>query len=117
MSKKNDLRTQRAGTKINTRSKPQEAVLESAIHDVESRIQEQFPGIQLQRQKEWRLRSIVALLQKTFPQEEFFCHSESSSMRPDGGILSMLDRKGVPHTILIVERKNQGTNDLRAKEK
>jgi type II restriction enzyme len=37
-------------------------------------------------------------------------------MRPDGGILSILDQDGREHPILIVEVKNQGTNDTRAKE-
>ena len=37
-------------------------------------------------------------------------------MRPDGGILSMLDNEGTARPILITEVKNQGTNDLRVAE-
>ncbi len=37
-------------------------------------------------------------------------------MRPDGGILSMLDKSDKAFPILISEKKNQGTNDLRAAE-
>jgi type II restriction enzyme len=37
-------------------------------------------------------------------------------MRPDGGVLFLIDKDGVRRPILIVEVKNQGTNDLRAQE-
>jgi type II restriction enzyme len=37
-------------------------------------------------------------------------------MRPDGGILSIVDDKEKKYPILITEMKNQGTNDLRLKE-
>jgi type II restriction enzyme len=37
-------------------------------------------------------------------------------MRPDGGILFLVDHEGGRHPILIVEVKNQGTNVLRAAE-
>ncbi len=37
-------------------------------------------------------------------------------MRPDGGILSMVDKTMETYSILITEKKNQGTNDLRALE-
>jgi type II restriction enzyme len=37
-------------------------------------------------------------------------------MRPDGGVLYVVDKKGVNYPILIAEKKNQGTNDLRAQE-
>jgi type II restriction enzyme len=37
-------------------------------------------------------------------------------MRPDGGILYILSKDNQRYPILIAEKKNQGTNDLRAKE-
>ena len=37
-------------------------------------------------------------------------------MRPDGGILSIQDKDGKLFPVLIVEVKNQGTNDLREAE-
>jgi type II restriction enzyme len=37
-------------------------------------------------------------------------------MRPDGGILSLLDKEDRRYPILIAEKKNQGTNDVRALE-
>ena len=37
-------------------------------------------------------------------------------MRPDGGILSIRDKDGNLFPVLIVEVKNQGTNDLRKAE-
>ena len=37
-------------------------------------------------------------------------------MRPDGGILSLQRNDGKTYPILITEVKNQGTNDIRARE-
>jgi type II restriction enzyme len=37
-------------------------------------------------------------------------------MRPDGGILFLVSENGAKFPILITEVKNQGTNELRAKE-
>ena len=37
-------------------------------------------------------------------------------MEPDGGVLSVVDREGNRHVILISEVKSQGTNDAREKE-
>jgi len=64
------------------------------------------------------LKDIVAELRSTYPDIEFHYHFDTSSIRPDGGILFI---KGQPedslsYPILIAEVKNQGTNDLRAKE-
>lgn len=115
MARKTDLRKQRTGTVINTTSKRQETDLEVALKRVESQLIKQF-NIKLIHKPQWKLSDVVASLRKSFPDVEFHNHFDKSSMRPDGGILSLVDRDQVARPILITEVKNQGTNDLRAKE-
>jgi len=69
-------------------------------------------------EKQWRLKDIVAELRHTYPDTEFCYHFDSSSIRPDGGILHIQGKPGdeLSYPILIAEVKNQGTNDLRAQE-
>ncbi len=113
MAKKNDLRLQRANTIINLRSKAQEKALGRALVTVVARLIEKFPGIALEHVTEWKLRDVVERLTTDFPGVDFHHHFASSAMRPDGGILSLVDAAGGRHPILIAEKKNQGTNDLR----
>lgn len=115
MARKHQLRQQRAGTVINLTSKNQEGRVGKALRVVEKRLTEDF-GVILQHEKEWRLADVVARLRSMFPEVKFDYYFESSAMRPDGGILSVKDRDGQLFPVLIVEVKNQGTNDLRAVE-
>src|SRR5665213_430948 len=115
MSRKNELRLQRAGTIINKTSKNQEKRVILALTCLVERLQNEFGAI-LQHEREWKLAKVVQRLHGHFPDVPFFYHFEGSSMRPDGGILSMLDKNGTYFPILIVEVKNQGTNDLRSTE-
>lgn len=62
------------------------------------------------------LDDVVASLRKDFPETPFYNPSPGTYMSPDGGILSIVDRDGIEHPILISEVKNQGTNDARARE-
>jgi type II restriction enzyme len=66
--------------------------------------------------KDWVLTDVVERLSADFPDVHFGEPLPRSSMRPDGGILSMVDKDGREHPILITEVKNQGTNDARASE-
>jgi len=59
---------------------------------------------------------VISDLKSAFADVDFHCFHESSAMRPDGGILSIVSRDGAAYPILIAEKKNQGTNDLRAIE-
>lgn len=115
MSRKADLRRQREGTVINLTSKKQESELGRALKAAAERLDSEF-GIRLEHERQWKLVDVVELLRSTFPEVDFHCHFETSSMRPDGGILSMLDHDGRRYPVLITEVKNQGTNDLRAQE-
>ncbi len=57
----------------------------------------------------------MAELRQTYPDVDFHYHFESSSIRPDGGMLRILGKPNdkLIYPILIAEVKNQGTNDLR----
>lgn len=115
MARKHDLRVQRAGTVINMTSRQQESDLGVALAAVVDRIADVF-DVDMEHSTQWKLADIVSSLRSDFEDIEFHYHFETSSMRPDGGILSILDRSGRARPILITEVKNQGTNDLRAAE-
>lgn len=116
MAEKNRLRRNRAGTVINETSKKQEVALSVAISSVQQMLSKKFPGIRLHHDSSLKLVSIIASLKKSFPAIDFHECFGTSSMRPDGGVLYVVDKKGVNYPILIAEKKNQGTNDLRAQE-
>lgn len=73
-------------------------------------------GLRLHHDLSWHLKYIVDSLRKNYPEEDFSYFFESSSIRPDGGILSLLDNDGNKYPILISEVKNQGTNRKREEE-
>ncbi len=119
MARKAQLRDQRAGTVINVTSKRQESEIIQALLQVEEHLRRKFEKkIRLVHEKQWYLKDIVAELRHTYPDTEFHYHFESSSIRPDGGILYIQGRPGdkLTYPILIAEVKNQGMNDLRAQE-
>ncbi len=115
MARKSDLREQRTGTVINMTSKKQETDLGIALRNVVNSIESNFK-VRLEHAAQWKLADVVSSLQNSFSDIEFYYHFETSAMKPDGGILSILDREETAHPILITEVKNQGTNDLRAAE-
>lgn len=116
MAKKSDLRRQRQGTVINAISKKQEKELDKALNSVCKKLQKKFPGIRLKHETQWFLKDVVASLKSTFPEVDFHYYHKTSSMKPDGGILSICSPNEESFPILIAEKKNQGTNDLRAAE-
>ena len=115
MARKHQLREQRAGTVINVSSKKQESVLHKALVIVEKRLTDELT-VKLDHEKEWKLQDVCSGLKKLFPNVDFFHHFPSSTMRPDGGIVSVVNLEGERFPVLIVEVKNQGTNDLRQAE-
>lgn len=115
MARKHDLRAQRAGTVINMTSRRQESDLGRALAEVVDQVTDVF-AVELEHAAQWKLADIVSSRRGDFGDIEFHYHFETSAMKPDGGILSMLDNDGTARPILITEVKNQGTNDLRAAE-
>lgn len=115
MARKADLRRLRTGTVINTTSKKQESDLGMALQRVVNRLETDFE-VKLYHETQWRLRDIVEELRLAFPDVEFDCKFPNTSMRPDGGVLSLRDQDECLRPILITEVKNQGTNDQRRAE-
>ncbi len=96
-------------------SKQQESLLGKALQNIVVRLAEEF-DVSLLHDSRWMLEDIVANLKEEFPDIRFYNPSSKSSMKPDGGILSIEDKEGRLYPILIAEAKNQGTNDLRMAE-
>jgi type II restriction enzyme len=114
MAHKARLRENRYGTIINLTSKQQETALGEAVLETTELLTGKF-GYALVHQKKAVLTEIVADLRSQFPDVEFADPFTTSSMSPDGGILSLiLKDRGRHLPILITEAKNQGTNDARA---
>jgi type II restriction enzyme len=119
MARKDQLRKQRARIVINVTSKKQESDIIQALEHVVEHLDRKFgKKIVLAHQKQRYLKDIVAELRRTYPDTEFHYHFESSSIRPDGGILRILGNPGdeFMYPVLIAEVKNQGMNRLRAQE-
>lgn len=115
MSKKGQLRTQREGTIINVTSKIQEMDCNTVITKLIQDLEDEF-SVKLSHKKSIYLKDIVSFLRNEYPEDDFHYYFKTSSMKPDGGILSLTCKDGNEYPILITEVKNQGTNDLRAKE-
>lgn len=116
MTGKTGLRVQRTDTVINIKSKRQERALDQALRSVEAKLKRKFRGIKIHHVAEWKIKDVVERLRSSFPSVDFHYFFERSAMRPDGGIMSIVDKNGATYPILIAEKKNQGTNDLRAQE-
>jgi type II restriction enzyme len=119
MARKHQLREQRAGTVIHVTSKKQESDVITALRQVVEQLGRKFgKKISLAHEKQWFLKNIVAELRHTYPDTEFHYHFDTSSIRPDGGILHIQANPGdkFMYPVLIAEVKNQGTNVLRAQE-
>ncbi len=115
MAHKDDLRKLRSGTVINTTSKKMEKDVMIALAGTITHIREKF-GVNLVHDADLYLSEVVLGLRKRYRGVDFSYVFDRSSMRPDGGILSMNSKSGKKYPILIAEVKNQGTNDARAKE-
>jgi type II restriction enzyme len=115
MARKHELRRQHAGMILNFTSKQQEAKVAKALKDALVRLQDAF-DLQFDHKREWKLQEIVARLREEYPDVPFAEPFARSSMKPDGGVLSIVDQDGKHHPILIVEVKNQGTNVERIAE-
>ncbi len=119
MARKDQLRKQRSGTVINVTSRKQESDIIKALFRVENHLDRKFTGkMTVSHEKQWYLKDIVAELRNNYPDTEFHHHFDRSYISPDGGILYIEGRSDdtLTYPILIAEVKNQGTNDLRARE-
>ena len=115
MANKDNLRKQRSGTVINNTSEKREGKAAIALGKVILHIIKKF-DVKLEHESNMYLKDIVKKLKDIYPDVDFSYNFESSSMRPDGGILYIVAKDKQKYPILITEMKNQGTNDLRLKE-
>ena len=79
--------------------------------EVEEYLNRKFSGrVSIAHEKQWYLKDIVADLRSSYPDTEFDYHLDSSSIRPDGGILHLKTRKNASqiYPILIAEVKESG---------
>lgn len=116
MSHKDELRNQRYNTVINRTSFRQEKDLACAVEAVREEIERQFPGIKLYFNKRVHLSEVTDCINRFFPDVDTFYYQERSFMTPDGGFVYLVSKDGDKYPILISEKKNQGTNDLRKLE-
>ena len=116
MSKKLELREQRAGTVINRTSKKQEKDLDKAIKKAVDELGDKYPYLVFEHKTHVKLSDVVDRIAQSFPKVDTKYHFRNTSMRPDGGILYIVDKEGKKYPILISEKKNQGTNDIRELE-
>ena len=85
MSRKHQLRTQRAGTVINRTSTKQESAVMKALLQVAKHLSSTFrQKITLVHEKQWLLKKIVEELRHSYPDIEFHYHFDTSSIRPTG---------------------------------
>lgn len=115
MAKKAQLRETRAGTVINLTSTGQEREIYQSLLLIMNELQSAY-NLHLHHDLSWRLHSIVDTLRRNFSKEDFHYHFETSAIKPDGGLLSLIDADGSKYPVLISEVKNQGTNTLRLEE-
>jgi type II restriction enzyme len=111
MARKDELRRLHAGVILNLTSKKQETSVGKALEVALERLKDTFP-VAFDHKKTWVLTEIVEKLRAEFPDVPFATPKAKSSMKPDGGVVSIIDSDGDEHPVLIVEVKNQGTNDL-----
>jgi type II restriction enzyme len=116
MAKKDQLRQLRENTIINEVSKIQEKSLELAIKKCILKLQKTYPTLELCLEQRLFLYELVSFLETQFQNLEFSYHMKTSSMKPDGGILYLVNKSNERYPILISEKKNQGTNDQRKLE-
>ena len=115
MAKRDQLRLTRAGTVINASSQKMETQLMKSMIETIEKLEAKF-GLHFEHKTKVYLHEITSHLQSSFPDVSFEHFFSTSFLLPDGGFLSIKDKVGKSHVVLISEAKRQGTNDARAKE-
>jgi type II restriction enzyme len=111
MANKYDFMDSRKGGVINATSKDMEKNVMQALGETIKYITKKF-NVKPDHVKNLYLKDVVSELRERYKNVDFFYNFDSSSMRPDGGILSIISNTGKKYPILITEVKNQGTNDI-----
>ena len=115
MSNKYELSIQRENTTINKKSKEEDKQCFEVVKEIIEKLEKDF-NINIVLNKRLYLNKIVTSLKKSFSEVPFAVTKTTTFMSPDGGVTYMVDKFGNQYPILIVEVKNQGTNDIRKSE-
>ena len=110
LSKK--LMTIGGGKTLTKTANKMDKLIVGCVKQIQIKLQEEYNGkINLYHDTKIYLKDIVAKLRKIYPNEIWFYNFEKSTIKPDGGILYIVDNDGRQYPILIAEQKSQGTND------
>ena len=112
MAHKMELSKQRENIVINNISKYQEIDCNIVIDKIIKTLEFEF-NVKLVKENSIKLKDIVDKLKVLYPDEDFFYYYDTSNMKPDGGLVYLVDKDMNKYPILITEVKNQGTNDMR----
>lgn len=98
------------GKELTKISNKMDKLIYKLVSDLKSKLEKEFK-VNILHEKDIKLKYVVEKLRKNFPKENWNYKFDKSSMRPDGGILFIIDREKNKYPILIAEQKKQGTND------
>lgn len=93
-------------------SNKMDVLIMDCVKEVQSYLLTKYNNeITLKHSNDIKLKDIVSKLKTLYPNEEWTYKFDTSAMKPDGGILYIIDNNNKMYPILIVEQKKQGTND------
>ena len=100
------------GKGLTKTSNKMDKLISICVDEIKVKLQNQYHDrICLHHEKKIYLKDIVAKLKKIYPNEDWLYNFETSTIKPDGGILYLVDKNGKKYPILIAEQKSQGTNN------
>lgn len=100
------------GKELTQTSSKMDNLILTCVDEIKIKLQNQYHNrINLCHEKKIYLKDIVAKLRKIYPNEDWLYNFETSTIKPDGGILYLIDKGGKQYPILIAEQKSQGTNN------
>lgn len=115
MSKSAELSRTREGTIINTLSKEQEYTCTQVVENVIAELQHNYQ-VDIVWKKTLMLKDVVNKLRQNNPDVNYNTTTDTSYIKPDGGLVYIKDNTGTLYPILIPEVKTQGTNKKRMAE-
>lgn len=117
MASSDKLRKTRKNIVINTESKVMDKNIDVAVSNTLSYLTSKYKYNFISK-KQIYIKEIVDMLNDKIEEgtTNFSYHHNSSFIRPDGGCIFLIDKKGNKYPILISEIKKQGTNNKLVKE-
>ena len=110
LSKK--ITTLGGGKTLTKTANKMDKLITSCVEEVKQKLENFYHRkINLIHEKILYLKDMVSKLRKVYPEENWFYHFETSTIKPDEGILYIVDKNNKKYPIFIAEQKSQGTND------